>query len=567
MSSDRKTGIGGRLFMTLFGLIFFAAGCFFAWLILSETWENYQTRSWEQTPCLITDSRVDVVGDGYEFRVGYQYSFQGRHWSSYQYRLGDKATFDKVAEADSLARKYSPGSEAVCYVNPRQPGQSILAHNSLGQGFMIFLPLIFVAIGLGVMISAWTGSSKPKREPRSKADSGDSWKGRLGLAGFFSIFFLAGALIAYFFFLPALIGSLTSGDWTETECTILSSRVKTHDGDDGDTYSVDILYTYNADGQELRSNRYGFIGGSSSGYSGKMEIVRRYPPGSRATCYVNPNDHKDAVLTTSLGGEALFGLIPLIFMMVGGGGILYALFSKGNKGPSYRRKIKDPHAPFYSSDGAGAPGRQSMGGVQVLKPKSSALGKVFGALFAAIFWNGIVSVFVVHVVNGWIQGRGSIGLTLFISIFVIVGIIIIFSFFRNLMALFNPKLTITLLSDFVCLGDEVKLNWEFRGNANKISRFSITLTGEESASYTRGTDRVTETHNFFKMVVADHSNSAFMQKGEARLEIPAETMHSFKSSNNAITWTLRAHCDIPKWPDTKDDYPIDIHPLQEGHFS
>ena len=66
MSSQEKKGIAPRLFLSLFGLIFFAAGSFFAYMILSETWENYKTRSWQKTPCVIVDSRVDVVEDGYE---------------------------------------------------------------------------------------------------------------------------------------------------------------------------------------------------------------------------------------------------------------------------------------------------------------------------------------------------------------------------------------------------------------------------------------------------------------------------------------------------------------------
>ena len=134
------------------------------------------------------------------------------------------------------------------------------------------------------------------------------------------------------------------------------------------------------------------------------------------------------------------------------------------------------------------------------------------------------------------------------------------------MAAFNPKLTITLYSDFICIGDEVKLNWAFKGNVNKIKRFRLSLTGMESASYTRGTDTVTDTHNFYKMIVVEHVNPAFMQQGEVRIQIPPATMHSFKSNNNSITWMLQVHCDIPKWPDTKDDYTIAVHPLQEGRL-
>ena len=566
MSSGNKTSVGSRLGGSLFGLIFMAAGGFFAFMILSETWESYQSRSWVKTPCVIMESQVDVVSDGYRFRVGYRYSFNGREWGAYKLNLKDDDVFSNVNEADAKAGKYALGGEAYCYVNPKMPGQAILEFSSLAMGFAALLPMIFILIGGGVFVGAWMSSSKPEREVRSKTDGGSGWKGRLGGAAFFSIFFLVGTLLGYFFFLSPWINSLSSGDWKKTECTILSSRVQIHDSDDGDTYSADILYSYEADGRNYRSSRYNFMSGSSSGYSGKREIVNRYPEGSRAVCYVNPDDPSEAVLSKSLGGMAWFAILPLIFTIVGGAGILYSLFGAKKKRASYTRGKKRPQTSSFSESFKGERAGISSGGMTILKPKHSPLFKVVGTLFAALFWNGIVSVFVGQCVKGWMTGNGSIGLTLFISIFVIIGIAIIFGFFHALLAAFNPKLTITLFSDFICIGDEVSFNWEFKGNANKISRFALTLTGTEAATYRRGTDTITDTHNFYQIVVTEQVNSAFMQRGQGRITMPAETMHTFKSSNNEIIWMLKAHCDIPKWPDSKDDYPLNIHPLQEGRF-
>lgn len=566
MRTDGKTGIIQRLFMSLFGLIFMAAGGFFAYMILTDVWDNYQTRSWTKTPCVIMESQVDVVRDGYRFRVGYQYSFNGREWTSHKLNLKDDNVFSKVGEADAKVRQYAPGGETYCYVNPKMPGQSILEFSSLAMGFAVFLPMIFIVIGAAVFIGGWTSSSKPERQVRSKADGGSSWKGRLGGAAFFSIFFLAGSLIGYYFFLSPWINSLTSGDWKRTECTILSSRVQTHDGDDGDTYSVDILYAYEVNGRAYRSSQYSFMTGSSSGYSGKKEIVRRYPAGSQAVCYVNPDDPSEAVLNKSLGGMAWFAILPLIFMIVGGVGILYSLFGAKDKRPSYTRSRKRPQTAGFSESFKGENADVTGGGMTILKPKYSPWFKVFGSLFAAVFWNGIVGIAVFQCVKGWMTGNGSIGFTIFISIFVLIGIAIIFGFFHAVLAAFNPKLTITLFSDFICIGDEVSFNWEFKGSANRISRFTLTLTGTEAASYRRGTDTITATHNFYQMVVTEQTNAAFMQRGQGRIAIPGESMHTFKSSNNEIMWVLKAHCDISKWPDTKDDYTISIHPLQEGRF-
>ena len=61
--------------------------------------------------------------------------------------------------------------------------------------------------------------------------------------------------------------------WVAADCEVVSSGVETHSDDDGDTYSVEILYRYRFEGREYHSNRYHFFTGSSSGYEGKARVV------------------------------------------------------------------------------------------------------------------------------------------------------------------------------------------------------------------------------------------------------------------------------------------------------
>lgn len=144
------------------------------------------------------------------------------------------------------------------------------------------------------------------------------------LTAFFSLFLLIGlgAFIAMVG-LPAL-NILEARDWTATPCDIISSQVKSHSDSDGTTYSVDLSYRYQIKGREYQSNRYHFATGSSSGMEGKQAVVNRYPAGSRTVCYVNPQDPTDAVIERGFVTELLFGLIPLVFILIGAGGIFYA---------------------------------------------------------------------------------------------------------------------------------------------------------------------------------------------------------------------------------------------------
>ena len=60
----------------------------------------------------------------------------------------------------------------------------------------------------------------------------------------------------------------------KVDMMVVSSKVKSHDSDDGTTYSPYIAYRYEVSGEEFFGDQLSFMGGSSSGYAGKAEIVR-----------------------------------------------------------------------------------------------------------------------------------------------------------------------------------------------------------------------------------------------------------------------------------------------------
>ena len=142
------------------------------------------------------------------------------------------------------------------------------------------------------------------------------------LYGFFGIFGLFGGAFLLFFLAPAMksIGALS---WNAVPCTMLESRVEEHPGDDGSTYSVEVRYRYEVEGREYTGDRYRFLGGSSSGHSGKQAVVDRLSPGTVTTCYVDPADPTKAVLHRGFQAEYLFGLIPGLFVAIGVGGIWF----------------------------------------------------------------------------------------------------------------------------------------------------------------------------------------------------------------------------------------------------
>jgi hypothetical protein len=543
----------GKFFATVFGLFFMGMGLLFVSFIVRQTMADVKILSWEKTPCTIIAGGVATVSDGYVFEVEYRYQVKGADYHSRQFKSGATGnTLDDVSKADALARQYAPGADAFCFVNPDNPAEAVLSRNSLWTGLLVLFPIIFVVIGGAVMYGAWTASANKSKTYSLSAKASRARYGRFFLAGFFLIFFGIGSASGYFLVFPALTKYLNADEWIETPCVVQSSRVKSHDSDDGTTYSVDIVYEYNFNGQAFRSGKYRFIGGSSSGYAGKAAVVDRYPPGRQTICYVNPDDPAEAVLIRTMGPEALLALIPLIFMIVGLGGFIYALRmdnATGAVGPAGTA----PGSPVRVDAGSGR---------MILKPQSSAAGKIIVSMAVAAFWNGIVSVFVYQAYAGWRAGNPEYFLMLFLIPFVLIGLVLIGGIFYFILAAFNPRPTISLATHILRPGDATAVDWNTSGNVYNIREFKLLLIGEETATYRRGTDTYTDRHTFYEKILAASADPETLRRGQTILRVPSPTMHSFKSDNNAIVWKIRLQCEVPRWPDIKEDFEITVYPLE-----
>lgn len=394
------------------------------------------------------------------------------------------------------------------------------------------------------------------------------------LIGFFAVFLLAGLGFSAFFAVPAW-HVVQARSWTPVPCEILASRVETHPGKDNDTYSIEVRYRYEVGGRSYTSDRYTFLGGSSSGFEGKKRVVDRLPAGARTTCWVDPEDPSQAVLERGFTLAYLFGLLPLVFVAVGLGGMVFGLAGLRNKrrGAAAGKAdwLPEPNgvgpatgAPAGSSGFRevveAAPTRDPL----VLEPSAGPVGKLVGITFIALFWNGIVSVFLYQVWQSWKQGSPDGCLTIFLVPFVLIGLALIVGVPYQFLALFNPRPHLTLTPGGLTLGQGAKLAWRFSGRAGRIRHLTITLEGREEAVYRRGTDTVTAKETFATLTVAEVSGAMEIATGSARIELPADTMHSFQASHNRILWTLKVRGDIRSWPDVSEDLKVIVAPPAAG---
>jgi hypothetical protein len=130
--------------------------------------------------------------------------------------------------------------------------------------------------------------------------------------------------------------------------------------------------------------------------------------------------------------------------------------------------------------------------------------------------------------------------------------------FYLILKCFNPQPVIALSQRDVYPGSEFEISWMFRGRVQSIHKLTITLVGKEKVSYRQGTSTRTEESVFHRMKLVETEDPVQIAKGFELVELPANTMHSFKSTNNEILWLVQVNGVVAWWPDLDDAFPIRV---------
>lgn len=545
-ASSQPTSVFGKVGLSLFFAVFLALGLLFFAFMAKSLLKTISTYEWQEVPATIIrsevteDSRAD---EPFRVAVSFRYQWEGRARISEKHSFSQQS-YDNYDEAAKGLSGISSGSETVCYVNPQNPDEAILRRDGFWIGLFMAIPLVFVIVGAGGIFYTWRSKSG-RAEPLSRSAKPGA---RRGMVAFGAVFAAVGGALLLFWIIPTITRSLDSLNWKETPCTVISSRVKSHSDSDGTTYSVDVFYLYVFEGREHRSNRYRVFQVSSSGRAGKEAVVKRYPPGMKAVCFVNPKNPSEAVLVRGPGWSALFGLLPLAFLAIG----LWVMWS-GIQGTK-KVELTGAETPPIAD---GVP--------RALKPRASPFAKLAATIAVAIFWNGIVSVFLFNLVDGFSRGRPDWFLAVFLVPFVLVGLGLLAATVYSAMAMTNPRCSLSLSPAVLVPGKGFELQWETRGSLHRLSRLLIYVEGREEATYRRGTSSYTDREVFARLPLVDLTSSLEMGQGAARGQLPEGVMTTFEASSNKIVWTLQVRGEISRWPNVIDEYPVNVAMPERRH--
>ena len=157
-------------------------------------------------------------------------------------------------------------------------------------------------------------------------------EGRLLIAVLGTAVLLIGSGACFFYFGVPLWKTFEARRWTRSPATVIASTVRSgwvHSHEASiPVYCADIVHAYEVNGQKYRSNTYNLTDMRTPSYYGHRNVVRRFPPGSRVNCLVNPSDRFDAVLTRHLSVSLWFALWPVIVAALGLSGIVASFMKR-----------------------------------------------------------------------------------------------------------------------------------------------------------------------------------------------------------------------------------------------
>jgi hypothetical protein len=370
-------------------------------------------------------------------------------------------------------------------------------------------------------------------------------------------------------------------DWQEVPCTVVSSQVKTHHDSDGTSYSALIVYQYSVHGKTYMASRYRFGIESSGGYKKQSRLVAKYPPGKRVSCYVNPQNPKDAVLRRDFAPD-IADIVLWLFLSGISIGVIFAMYYMSKKRKEQQTQAEASAAPC-SSLGSGrvqalrsergqaqpppqkarSPQKTHKGYVE-LKPRSSPWAKFLVLFCISIVWYVLFYALMYDFfLDAWKNGIWAMLLAFIPAIIVgVISILLIWGVLHNFLRLFYPSLKLMVL-DPIYVGGTIQLQWEVRGGEGSLQRLHIYLEGREEATYTFGTSTCTDKEIFCTIDLCSREEHE-MLSGQKTLALPPDIMHSWEAEHNKILWELKAKSKRSWLPEMQEEFAVEILPKERG---
>ncbi len=531
-------GILPKLFISLIFLAFLVGGSFLEYKIASDFSETLATHFWTATDCTIDAAGIDEKLP-YQLDVSYSYTFNGQNYSSNVLSNNYKGSTDYY-DVQTLFDRYTPGSAAICRVDPRVPNRAVLQTRSLWTGFSILFPLIFIVIGGGLLYLTWRPARTLRLNPAPRSISCI----RCWPPGYSAPLFFAVGVAVQAIFIPTVLRGRAAQTWPAEPCVISHARVASHtsNGNHGShtTYSVEVLYHYHHDGKRYGSSRYAISNSSSGDYNSASRQADNLRRQRNTECYVNPLDPADAVLSRDYAtGAAVMAITSAIFMLFGAGGMILT-----------HRQAKNDHLAKLEEHLAG-----NARTAKILKPATSTRLKFFIGLVATLIWNGFVVLLACIVYSR--HGAQQTQIILFLVVFGTVGLFLVGTTLRNARQLFYPIPHLTLTTHPLRAGETSEIRWDWLGPNNRITRLKLAVAVYTLPNNQIGYGNLRTQSPLWKQEILDATRPMDIQSGRHAFIIPPDAMPSLEN-NSRIVWAILLDADLSQPAQLKQEFPINV---------
>ena len=425
---------------------------------------------------------------------------------------------------------------------------------------------------------------KPYGKKRGNRRSGSRRAAYWVEAAVFGAIFLAGcATLVALMITVVWPGWRVNQEFVETRCTVTGKRlVEMHD-ESGVAYRPEISIEYEVGNVTHIEATYDIAVYQEKSYTNDRDVAEavlgQFEPGQETTCWYDPDKPSVVVLQRRFHWWIwLFVIVPVAMIVIGGGGLIYALRHAGKSrernaasaGLSDHFERRDangvdelfPHVPSDENI-TNSPGTT----LAYRLPISTSPGwKLLSALVLCLFWSGVTSVFVAMVIRGHLAGRPNWWLTAFVAPLVMIALGTIYYFLRQLLVTRGVGPTRLEIGEHpIYPGQTYEVLISQTGKLS-VGFIEVLLACDEEATYQQGTDTRTDRQRVFDRQVFRREEFEISPdapfEDRCRFEVPDGSMHSFKSDNNEISWKLIVRGRVARRPAYERSFPIVVAPAR-----
>jgi hypothetical protein len=418
---------------------------------------------------------------------------------------------------------------------------------------------------------------------RGNRRTGSKALASVGEAVVFAFFLTLGSVFMVLLIrMPVLPEWRANHDFVETSALVTGMQVSQPTEGNQSGWRAAVRLQYRAAGKLREHWTYDISFDTAWAYSSErksqLALIKPFTLGKTCPCWYDPRDPDTVVVVRGYSGWLwLLLVLPASFIVIGGGGLVYAALQWGKSTERLAaqsqlaprlEQLED--SPAGSKDFPNVPRDANLTNspgtrLKYRLPIITTYGWRLAAVTAlAVIWNAIVVALFVMAVRRSIAGESNIWFYLFLLPFLAGGFWLIYFLIRQVVIASGVGPTQLEVSDHPLFPGRYYDLLLWQTGLLTMKSLAVDLVCEEQATFRQGTDTRTHTCRVYQKRIFERlafdipQGLAFQQ--QCRVEIPPEAMHSFRADHNEVQWKFVVRGEAGGWPPFERSFPIVVYP-------